>query len=81
MTAADTDLEVARIIREVSGFGGVTPVDRLIEDLALDSLEIVELRVGLELRFHIEIEDEFGTCRTVGDVLRLVEKAMKRREP
>lgn len=73
----DSDDTVRRIIREVSGVTEFKDEDRLSEDLAIKSLDGVELCIALELRFHIDIEEESQACRTVGDVLRLVEKKVR----
>lgn len=46
---------------------------RLVEDLGMDSLDLVEYVMALENEFDIEIDDSsFDTLRTVGDAVNLV---------
>ncbi len=46
-------------------------------DLGLDSLDTVELTLGLEERFNIEIPDsELEDLETVGDAVGLIEKKL-----
>lgn len=53
----------------------VTPVARLIDDLALDSLDWAELIVILERETGREISDsDVKAIRTVGDILDLVDR-------
>ncbi|GGG38978.1 phosphopantetheine-binding protein [Hymenobacter glacieicola] len=52
----------------------LTPTSRLHEDVGLDSIDMVELVINLEHRFHIEIPDpELEDLRTVQDVLDCVD--------
>jgi acyl carrier protein len=49
----------------------------LVKDLGLDSLDTVELTLGLEERFGIEIPDtELEGVGTVGDAVTLIEKKL-----
>jgi long-chain acyl-CoA synthetase len=53
----------------------VTSSDRLVEDLHLDSLAMVQLQSTLETRFGIELEDAaWEQVRTVGDLRRLLQR-------
>ena len=53
----------------------VTPVARLVDDLALDSLDWAELVVMLERETGREISDsDVKAIRTVEDILDLVER-------
>ncbi len=53
----------------------VTPEARFIEDLNADSLDIVELVMGLEDEFGLEISDEEAeNIRTVGDAVKFIEE-------
>ena len=53
----------------------VTPAANLQQDLGLDSLDTVEMTVGLEDRFGIEIPDsELEGVQTVNDAVELIEQ-------
>jgi len=53
----------------------VVPEARFIEDLNADSLDIVELVMGLEDEFGLEISDEEAEgIRTVGDAIKFIEE-------
>ncbi len=55
----------------------VTPEAKFVEDLGVDSLDIVELIMALEERFGIEIPDEQAEkIVNVGDVMRYIEKQL-----
>lgn len=56
----------------------ITLESRFDEDLHADSLEKVEVVMGLEEAFQIEIpDDELDNLKTVGDLARLIESKMK----
>lgn len=75
---ADTSQEVLEGIRthlEGRGIDGskVQLDAQLGDDLDLDSLDTVELTLGLEKRFGIEIpDDDLVDVATVGDVVDLI---------
>lgn len=57
---------------------GITLESRFDEDLHADSLEKVEVVMGLEEAFQIEIpDDELDKLKTVGDLVRLIESKVK----
>ena len=52
----------------------VTPDARLREDLGFDSLDLMELAIAAERRFHIEIpEEQLAIVHTMADVVTLIE--------
>ena len=57
----------------------LTPEKNIIEDLQLDSLDIVDMIVGLQQKFGIQLRDnpEIRNVRTLGDVYDLFEKLAK----
>ena len=57
----------------------LTPEKNIIEDLQLDSLDIVDMIVGLQQKFGIMLRDnpEIRNVRTLGDVYDLFERLAK----
>ncbi len=70
-------IKTEEIIKELSGCDSVNKADRLKEDLALDSLDMVTLLISLEDTFAIELDesdmDPYDLV-TVSDVIELAEK-------
>jgi acyl carrier protein len=55
----------------------VTENARLIEDLAVDSLDAVELSLALEEQFSLTVEDhEIEQLQTVSDVINLIQRKL-----
>ncbi len=55
----------------------VTEDARLIEDLAVDSLDAVELSLALEEQFNLTVEDhEIEQLQTVSDVITLIQRKL-----
>lgn len=55
----------------------VTPGTRLLEDLNMDSIHVVDLILGLEDAFGISIEDGvIEKIKTVGDIHALVKQKL-----
>lgn len=53
----------------------ITPETDLIEDLGIDSLDLIDLITAVEERLDIVITSEkVGTVRTVADVLEIIEE-------
>ena len=53
----------------------VTPEASFVDDLGADSLDIVELIMGLETEFDLEIPDEEAEkIRTDGDAVRYIKE-------
>ncbi|ASV41420.1 TPA: acyl carrier protein [Vibrio cholerae] len=74
----DTYSRVEKVLLQ-GGFGCVLKMDSLTRDVSfdemcMDSLDKVEFLMHIESAFGIEIlDDEFATCRTIGDVVDLVD--------
>lgn len=55
----------------------ITMESAVIEDLGADSLDIVDLIMGLEEEFNVEIPDEtVEDIKTVGDIVHYLEENM-----
>lgn len=77
--AEKTVLEsVTDIIEEISGVPAdqVTAEKRLVEDLEIDSLALIEIAVAVGEKFQVELPDEeLKELRSVQDVVDRVEQA------
>jgi acyl carrier protein len=52
---------------------GIKPEERFVDDLGADSLHVVELIMGLEEEFEIEIDDEdFDQLVTVQQIIDFI---------
>lgn len=75
----ETSSVAERVKRVIAGELGVeadrvTPEAKLVDDLGADSLDVVEMTMGLEEEFGIVIEDEaWEDLETVGQAIELVE--------
>ena len=69
--------KIVKVLKSVSGIETAHEEDRLLDDLALDSLELVLLLVDLEEELNLQLDESdmnpFDLI-TVGDVVRLAEK-------
>lgn len=77
--AGDVSKRVYEIIATHNGGdpAKITDNSKFIEDLGLDSLDIVELVMAFEEEFEQEIPDEDAEkLQTVGDVIRYIEGKM-----
>jgi acyl carrier protein len=65
---------VAEVARDKLGWSGeLRPEMRLIEDLELDSIRLLELAVEIENRLRVRLdEEEEQEIETVGDLATLV---------
>jgi acyl carrier protein len=75
----DTELyeRIRLVLRQVIPKGAspdnISPETRLLEDLNVDSVHVIDLVLGLEDAFGISIEDGvIETIKTVGDLVALV---------
>ena len=69
---------LAEILEEVAGVtpADATPEKSFTDDLDVDSLSMVEIRLAAEERFGVKIPaDELANLRTVGDAVGFIEKA------
>ena len=77
-TTEEIRTDLAEIVNEVAG---VQPTDvqldmSFVDDLAVDSLSMVEVVVAAEERFGVSIpDDEVKNLRTVGDAVSYIERA------
>jgi len=56
----------------------VTPTASFVDDLGADSLDVVELVMGLEEEFDVEIPDEDAEkITTVGDAINYIDEKTK----
>jgi acyl carrier protein len=53
----------------------VRPEARFVEDLGLDSLDLMEIRFDIESAWNVSVEDqEAQNLKTVGDIIALVQQ-------
>jgi acyl carrier protein len=78
-TISQAQEKVCRVIAAQMGLETfeVTPDKTLLTELAMDSLDCVEMVMELEDRFEIEISDEEAEkCQTVQNVITLVDSKL-----
>ena len=52
----------------------ITMDSEIIKDLGADSLDVVEMLMGLEEEFGVELSDEAAVAlKTVGDIVKVIE--------
>ncbi|MFD7339183.1 acyl carrier protein [Streptomyces violascens] len=69
---------VADIVEEISGVPAdqVTPEKRLVDDLEIDSLALIEIAVSVAETFKVDLPDEeLKELQTVQDVVNRIETA------
>lgn len=55
-------------------FSPILAETKIVEDLLLDSLDIIELVMSVEEEFNLEFPDEeIENCKTVEDICNLIE--------
>ncbi|MGP6172727.1 acyl carrier protein [Corynebacterium sp. A21] len=70
--------ELAKIFQDYAGVDAtdVVPEARIIEDLAVNSLTLVEITIRIEEAFGVRLDDENVTSfNTVGDLITYLEAA------
>jgi acyl carrier protein len=71
-SSAEVTAAIAEMIRTVSARArdmAITAESLLLEELALDSLDLVAVVIELQDRFEVEIDpDEINSIRTVGEL-------------
>lgn len=76
--AAGIPQHVVELLIEQTGIeeAEITIDAKIVEDLGLDSLDVVELAMGLEEKYHVEFDDERAErAITVGDLVRELKDA------
>src|SRR5689334_9540481 len=81
-TEKEIEAEVCRAAADQAGVSanGVTRESRLTEDIGFDSLDVTEMMMKLEDTFDLKVGDdqfEADPPQSVGDVVRIVEKALR----
>ena len=80
-SSPDVTSVIAETIRGVSARArdvDITDDSRLLEDLALDSLDLVAVVIGLQDRFAVEIDpDELPVLQTVGDLAAALHRQVR----
>lgn len=68
--------DISEIVRKELGWkGSLSREDRIVEALALDSLRLLTLVVGIEDRFRIRLdEQDEASIETVGDLLDTIRR-------
>ncbi len=77
---SDTRAKVVAIIAEQLGVdpSEIKDDSKITEDLAADSLDVVELVMALEEQFNAEIPDEDAEkLQTVGDIVKYIDAHQK----
>ncbi len=70
---------LAELVNDVAGtpVEDVQPDKSFVDDLDVDSLAMVEIIVGIEEKFGVQIaDDEAKNLKTVGDAVAYIEQAL-----
>ena len=75
----ESDKIVAMLAKQLNKkITDVTPDKRIKEDLNADSLDLVELIMSIEEKYGITVPDDVaGSIKTVGDLIKFVDKMQK----
>lgn len=77
MMDKNTFEHVAELLADQLGIdvASVTPEKEVVKDFGADSLDIVEMLMGLEEEYGITVsEEDAASVKTVGDIVALIEK-------
>lgn len=55
----------------------VTREARLVDDLGADSLDLMDMVLALEEKFHIDVGDKVENLKSVDDVINFIEERLK----
>jgi acyl carrier protein len=81
LSSAELTTAIAATIRSVSARArdmAITADSLLLEDLALDSLDLVAVVIQLQDQFEVEIDpDEIATIRTVGELAASLQRQVR----
>jgi acyl carrier protein len=86
MTHTDTEImdTIRHILTEVAGIPAeeIQPDRRLVDDLDIDSLTLVEVATAVQDALEVEVPDEqLKDLKTVGDVVALVQAVLSAQRP
>lgn len=74
----DTISEAIRSVSAIARVTTITSESRLLEDLALDSLDLVAVILRLQDEFGVEIDpDEITELRSVGDLIASLDRHVR----
>ena len=74
--------KVFRIVKEQINVGNVSMTSDLVDEHNADSLDMVEIIIGVEQEFGMDIPDEdVETLRTVGDIIVYVDQNLSPYHP
>lgn len=75
MTTLERLIQVfERVFEDELDLSAVSPESELVSDLGMNSIAMLYMAMELESAFGIKFKNEdFGTLRTVGDVLNVIE--------
>lgn len=78
MKETNIEKKVAEIVSRITGRNvvSINPNGDLKNELALDSVQIVELFASLEQEFQVELPLKLMTVRTSRDFLRILEESL-----
>jgi acyl carrier protein len=69
---------IQHVFKEFLGIVDITPEIDIIEDLQLDSVNLLTLIVELENYFHVSFEEgEEENIRTINELILLIEQSIK----